>query len=283
MQPTPLPSTNPYSKLSTEQAIAMLSQDAIPGALKDEIRRAKQLELALHKIITVDPTILKLKEHISMLALRNEPVLIEGETGTGKTYIAKALHGYRTGKFIQVNCSALSPTLIESELFGHEAGAFTGAIAKRDGKFKAASGGTIFLDEIGDMPLEMQSKLLITLQEQHVTPVGSNNEIPINCRVVAATNKDMKKEILEGRFRKDLYFRLGTFELKTTPLRSRKQDIHEALDAVYDKAGELPTEIRDKIAELPLWGNYRELEILVLRYKVLGIFETEGSLQKELL
>ncbi len=273
----------PEPKLTFEQIKKILNSPHVKEEIKAPLRKAFQLEIALDNIVTSDSTMLQIKEEIKILAFRPESVLILGETGTGKSQIAKALHGNREGRFILVNCSSLPAELIESELFGHTAGAFTGAINKRDGKFIAARNGTLFLDEIGDMPLEMQCKLLIALQEKTITPLGSNDTIEFNCRVVAATNQDITKLVNEGKFRSDLFYRLSIFALKTTPLRSRRPDILTALDNLYDTEKKLSMDIKEKILTLPLWGNYRELEAIVLRYLVLNRYEETGTHQRDLL
>ncbi|MCD8494002.1 MAG: sigma-54 dependent transcriptional regulator [Alphaproteobacteria bacterium] len=172
-----------------------------------------------------------LKETVFMsrkAAVSDIPVLITGETGVGKEAFAKAMHGEsrRAGKpFIAVNCGAIPAQLVESTLFGHEKGSFTGAIDKAIGKFREAEGGTIFLDEVGELPLEAQVKLLRVLQQKEVEPVGAGKPVPIDIRVISATNRNLEEEVAEGRFREDLFFRLNVFEIEVPPLRERTEDI----------------------------------------------------------
>jgi transcriptional regulator with GAF, ATPase, and Fis domain len=197
-------------------------------------------------------------------------VLIQGETGTGKELVAKALHefGPRKGKpFLAENCAAVPADLLESELFGHKKGSFTGAIADRPGHFVAADGGTVFLDEIGDMPLAMQSKLLRVLQEGEVRPVGSNKVVHVDVRIVAASNKDLRAMCRAGTFREDLYFRLAVVTIQLPPLRERKGDVRHLVRAFLERMkAEIGREAfvtEDALALLERWrwpGNVRELE-----------------------
>jgi two-component system nitrogen regulation response regulator NtrX len=170
----------------------------------------------------------QLREQVAMAAPTNGRVLIHGENGTGKELVARTVHALsrrRGGPFVEVNCAAIPEELIESELFGHVKGAFTGALADRRGKFEVADGGTIFLDEIGDMSLKTQAKVLRVLQEQVVEPVGGSTSVRVDVRVLAATNKDLQAEIREGRFRDDLFFRLNVIPIFVPPLRDRREDI----------------------------------------------------------
>jgi len=170
----------------------------------------------------------QLREQVAMAAPTNGRVLIYGENGTGKELVARGIHTQsrrRSGQFVEVNCAAIPEELIESELFGHVRGAFTGAVADRRGKFEDADGGTIFLDEIGDMSLKTQAKVLRVLQEQTMEPVGGTNRIRVDARVVAATNKDLQAEIKAGQFREDLFFRLNVIPIFVPPLRERQEDI----------------------------------------------------------
>src|SRR5688572_10512254 len=170
----------------------------------------------------------QLREQIAIAAPTNGRVLIHGENGTGKEMVARGIHALsrrRGGPFVEVNCAAIPEELIESELFGHMKGAFTGAVSDRRGKFELADGGTLFLDEIGDMTLKTQAKVLRALQEQVVEPVGGTNSVRVDARVLAATNKDLPSEIRVGRFREDLYFRLNVIPIFVPPLRDRPDDI----------------------------------------------------------
>jgi len=197
-------------------------------------------------------------------------VLIHGETGTGKELVARALHdfGARKGKpFLAENCAAVPADLLESELFGHKRGSFTGAVADRPGHFVAADKGTVFLDEIGDMPMSMQPKLLRVLQEGEVRPVGANKAVKVDVRIVAATNKDLRAMVRAGTFREDLYFRLNVITIQLPPLRERPGDIRHLvrffLDRMQAEMGRTTTITADALARLEAWrwpGNVRELE-----------------------
>jgi transcriptional regulator with GAF, ATPase, and Fis domain len=198
------------------------------------------------------------------------PVLVLGETGTGKELVARALHQYgaRKGKpFLAENCAAVPAELLESELFGHKKGSFTGAYTDRPGHFVAADKGTVFLDEIGDMPIAMQPKLLRVLQEGEVRPVGSNKVVKVDVRIVAATNKDLRAMCKVGTFREDLYFRLAVLTVQLPPLRDRKGDVPHLvrffLDAMEKEMGRRCTMTPEALELLERWrwpGNVRELE-----------------------
>lgn len=179
-------------------------------------------------IVTRSPTMLRLLEQANMVAQSDVSVLINGQSGTGKEVLAQAIHAAspRAGKaFIAINCGALPEQLLESELFGHAKGAFTGAVSSREGLFQAAEGGTLFLDEIGDMPLALQVKLLRVLQERKVRPLGSNRDIDINVRIISATHRDLPKAMAKGEFREDLFYRLNVVSLKIPALNERAEDI----------------------------------------------------------
>src|SRR5678815_4956979 len=192
------------------------------------LRERVENEAGLHGIVGASSKIQDVLRVISRLKDTRTPVLIAGESGTGKELVARAIHfrgGFAARPFVAVDCGSLVPTLIESELFGYEKGAFTGALKSKEGLFKAADGGTIFLDEIGELPLEMQGKLLRVLQEKEVRPVGSNQRSKVDVRVIAATNRDLESEYKAGTFRKDLYFRLNVVTVHLPTLRERRSDI----------------------------------------------------------
>ncbi len=217
-------------------------------------------------------------------------VYIQGESGTGKELIAKALHrnGSRNEKpFVSINCAAFSENLLESELFGHVKGAFTGADKDKKGLFEHANEGSLFLDEVADMSLGMQSKLLRALQENEIKPVGSNQTLKVNVRIISATNKDLKDEIKKGRFRKDLYYRLNVVMLKLPPLRERQQDIPKLVEFFIEnnKMGipkdflSIEPEALKALMLYPWPGNIRELENEISRALVMG----KGAITRDLL
>ena len=208
---------------------------------RDHRRLLEQVHGAygFERIIGTSPAMHRLFETIDRIADTDVTVLIRGESGTGKELVANALHyrGPRRAKpMVKTNCAALSRELVESELFGHERGAFTGAIARREGKFEAADGGTLLLDECGDMPLETQAKLLRALQEKEFERVGGNQSIRVDVRVLAATNQDLEAAVRAGRFREDLYYRLRVIELVIPPLAERREDIPLLIDHMLKDA-----------------------------------------------
>lgn len=209
------------------------------------------------------------------------PVLITGETGTGKEVFAKAIHGEsaRSGKpFIAVNCGAIPSQLVESTLFGHEKGAFTGATEKVIGKFREAEGGTIFLDEVGELPLDTQVKLLRVLQQKEVEPVGAGKPVPVNVRIISATNRDLQKEIDERNFREDLFFRLNVLQIALPPLRERKQDIPvlaaHFIERFCVNEGGVPKDLSEatekQLVNYAWPGNVRQLENVINRAMVMS-------------
>jgi len=239
-------------------------QDALSG--HDEYR----------SMVGASPAMEQVYQVVRKVADSDASVLLSGESGTGKELVARALHARssrRNGPFVAVNCAAIPRDLLESELFGHLKGAFTGAIKDKPGKFQQADGGTIFLDEVGELPLELQPKLLRVLQERVVTPVGGNREQRLDIRVVAATNRDIEQSISEGRFREDLYYRLAVIPLHLPPLRQRREDIPLLLRHFCNKHG--AEEVRFDETALAIlqqysWpGNVRELENLVERLLIM--------------
>ncbi|GAA4323441.1 hypothetical protein GCM10023149_24390 [Mucilaginibacter gynuensis] len=232
-------------------------------------------------IIARSPSMLSVLDHIAIVAPVDTSVLILGESGTGKEKIAKSVHALSARKLkplVIVNCAALPANLIESELFGHEKGAFTGAAERRTGKFELAHKGTIFLDEIGEMPLDLQVKLLRALQEHEIERIGGNSPIKIDVRIIAATNRNLEVEMEEGRFRLDLYYRLFVFPIVVPPLKERPEDIVALIESFighyakkYNKAvtGVTPA-VLDKLIDYPWPGNVRELENYIDRSVLLS-------------
>ena len=222
----------------------------------------------------------QLKEQVAMAAPTNGRVLIYGENGTGKELVARTIHALsrrKSAQFVEVNCAAIPEELIESELFGHVRGAFTGAVENRRGKFEVADGGTIFLDEIGDMSLKTQAKVLRVLQEQTMEPVGGTNRIRVDARVLAATNKDLQAEIKAGHFREDLYFRLNVIPIFVPPLRERQEDIplladHFMAEFSREYGRRLKRFDTDAVAVLQQYawpGNVRELRNVIERLMIM--------------
>jgi two-component system nitrogen regulation response regulator NtrX len=249
------------------------------------VEERKQLKTTVKKfkgsaIIGETEGILKIKEMIEKVAPSDARVLITGENGTGKELVARSLHDNSNRNkmpFVEVNCAAIPSELIESELFGHEKGAFTSAVKDKKGKFELASGGTLFLDEIGDMSASAQAKVLRALQENVIQRVGSEKDIKVDCRVVAATNKDLRKEIAEGRFREDLYHRLAVILIHVPTLNERKEDIpilaNHFLTMVCDEQGiarkNFDNGALDELKNINWTGNIRELRNIVERLIIL--------------
>ncbi|GIU49650.1 MULTISPECIES: sigma-54-dependent transcriptional regulator [Shewanella] len=225
-------------------------------------------------------SMIEVKQVIERVAPTNAVVLIEGESGTGKELVARQLHQLsgRTGPFVPVNCGAIAPELLGSELFGHTAGAFTGAKGNREGLFHFATGGTIFLDEIGEMPMKMQTALLRVLEQKAIRPVGSEKEVAIDVRVVAATNRTLSEEVAEGNFRSDLYYRLNVLNILIPPLRTRPEDV---IELTHHFTWQLARELGVKevvwshedlqVLQQHEWpGNIRELRNMIERCILLG-------------
>jgi len=214
--------------LHRERIILSLNHALESRQLRSAFQDIKKRAEKRYRLIGEHPLMKNLTEEILKIAPTNATVLIEGESGTGKELVARAIHSHSLRaeeNFVQVNCAAIPEELIESELFGHEKGAFTGATERQTGKFELADDGTIFLDEVGDMSLRTQSKVLRVLEEGEIQRVGSSKIIKVDVRVIAATNKDLKREMKDGRFREDLYYRLNVVSIDMPPLRERKDDI----------------------------------------------------------
>jgi two-component system nitrogen regulation response regulator GlnG len=274
--------TKPFD-LDTLDAIILKAQKASEvteevSRLKDELKEHYQLDRA---IIGQSPPMQALYKVLGKIAPSDVTVLIVGESGTGKELVARAIHfnSPRLGKpFIALNCAAIPRELLESELFGHEKGAFTGATERKTGKFEQANGGTLFLDEIGDMPLELQAKLLRVLQEREITRTGGTSIIRVDVRIIAATNQNLKKKVQDREFREDLFYRLNVVPVELPPLRQRREDIALLVDYFLGRAREdYQTNARGvsveamKLMQNHSWpGNVRELEHTLQRAALLS-------------
>lgn len=247
-------------------------------SLLDEVatlRERLQERFSFQNVVSKSPKIHAIFELIGHVATTNTTVLIEGETGTGKEVIARAIHTastQRKGPFIAINCAALPETLLESELFGHEKGAFTNALSQRKGRFELANGGTLLLDEVGDVPMAMQAKLLRVLQERVIERVGGATPIEVDVRIVAATNRSLRKRVSEGEFREDLYYRLNVIKIDLPPLRERPEDIPllaSHFTQKYARQGQGPCQISpeamDRLLAYTWPGNIRQLENAIER------------------
>jgi len=239
-------------------------------------REEEEKRFNFEEIIGKSNSINRVLEMIKNVASTPATVLITGESGTGKELIARAIHKNslrKDGPFVVVNCAAFSLNLLESELFGHEKGAFTGAISRRIGRFEMANGGTIFLDEIGEMELSIQTKLLRVLQEKEFERVGSSKTIKVDARILTATNKDLKREVKEGRFREDLFYRINVFNIDIPPLRERKEDIPLLVEHFINKYNKIlnkrvkkvSAKAMDFLIDYNYPGNIRELENIIER------------------
>jgi len=262
--------------LSLEKIVVLVRNAVQQRRLEDENQTLRTELGQRYRVIGESVPMKAMRQQIAVTAPTNGRVLIYGESGTGKELVARALHAAslrRNGPFVEVNCAAIPEELIESELFGHVKGSFTGATEDKVGKFQKADGGTLFLDEIGDMSLRTQSKVLRVLEEQRFEPVGSNQTIHADVRVIAATNKNLEQEIIRGAFRQDLFYRLNVIPFYVPPLRERKEDIailarhflKEFSSAYGKKTRELSDTAMDILVRYPWPGNVRELRNLVER------------------
>lgn len=259
------------------------SDEATDTPPRPTTRRARRTPAptTVEAIIGSSPEISHVRELISKVAPCEARVLITGENGTGKELVARHLHllsPRSTAPFVEVNCAAIPSELIESELFGHERGAFTSAVKQRKGKFELADGGTLFMDEIGDMSLAAQAKVLRALQERKISRVGSDRDIDVNVRVIAATNKDLKEEIRLGNFREDLYHRIGVIVIRVPALRERISDIpmltdhfiHRIAEEYHTEPKRIEPAALHALEEKPWSGNIRELRNAVERLIILS-------------
>ncbi|SHI39680.1 two-component system, NtrC family, response regulator AtoC [Dethiosulfatibacter aminovorans DSM 17477] len=269
--------------LDVEQFVIEVKKATSIATIDKQNRYMKEtLTIAADSFIGDSPGIKIIKDKINIISKIDSNVLILGESGTGKELVAQSIHDNSSRKdnlIVKVNCAALSPTLLESELFGHEKGSFTGAIARKIGKFEIANGGTLFLDEIGEMNMDMQAKLLRVLQYKTFERVGGNIQISSNFRLIAATNKNLEEEISKGKFREDLYYRLNVIPLRIPPLRERKTDIKLLIDYFSKKfAAEfckepivISDEIINKFLDYEWPGNIRELRNAIERLSVYSL------------
>ncbi|MBP1686292.1 MAG: two component, sigma54 specific, transcriptional regulator, Fis family [Deltaproteobacteria bacterium] len=265
-------------RLLVQRVLEMRRQASELTRLEEQTRRRFELGV---EIIGTTPAMQEIFKTIGRVAPTDATVLIQGESGTGKELIARAIHSHSprwSAPFVALNCSAVPRDLLESELFGHERGAFTGATEQRAGMFEVAHGGTLFLDEVGDMPLELQAKLLRVVQERELTRVGGREVLKVDCRLIAATNQDLERAVKQGRFREDLYFRLRVVPITVPPLRQRRGDIPDLVNYFITKINrEMSTNITGispearAILNAHEWpGNVRELENTLVRAAVLA-------------
>ncbi len=257
---------------TVEKALELRTVEKEKETLKGELRRS----LHFGKIVGVSPAMQHIYQMIAQVARTRSNVLITGESGTGKELIARAIHDQsdrRDKPFVAINCGGIPETLMESELFGHKKGSFTGATQDKTGFFQEAHRGTIFLDEIGELSLPIQVKLLRALQERVIRPVGGAEDVAVDIRIISATNKQLEKEVIAGNFREDLFYRINVIEIKVPPLRERKADIRPLAQHFLEKyAREMGKEIRklssyalDMLMKYDFPGNVRELENLMER------------------
>jgi two-component system nitrogen regulation response regulator NtrX len=267
--------------LSAEKTLILLKNAAESRKLRQENRDLRKQLVPKSMIVGESVPMKALRQQIQLMAPTNGRVLIYGESGTGKELVAHAIHSQSPRKdemFVEVNCAAIPEDLIESELFGHRRGAFQAASGDKEGKFLKANGGTLFLDEVGDMSLKTQAKVLRTLEEQSFTPVGSDEPVTVDVRVIASTNKDLEEEISRGNFREDLFYRLNVIPFSVPPLRERKEDIpllaRYFLKEFAGRYGRRPREVTDDAVETLMrysWpGNVRELRNVIERIVIMN-------------
>jgi formate hydrogenlyase transcriptional activator len=241
--------------------------------------------MTISDLIGSSPNFRAVLDQINVVAPVDSAVLVQGETGTGKEMIAQAIHDAsprRQSRFVAINCAAIPGALLESELFGHERGAFTGAVAQTSGRFQAAHRGTLFLDEIGDLPLELQPKLLRVLQEREYERLGGSRTVQVDVRVIAATNQNLWRMVQENKFRADLYYRLNVFPIMLPPLRERKDDIPLLVNYFVRKFAErqsksidcIPDDVMEMLKSAPWPGNIRELQNFIER----AVIMTPGAI-----
>jgi len=253
------------------------------SALKYQLKTASDHIFLRDRLVGSSATIQQTRDMISRVAPLPTSVLLTGESGTGKEVLAHSIHELsdRTGKpFVPINCAAIPADMLETELFGHVKGAFTGADSRREGLFLHAQGGTLFLDEIGEMPIALQSKLLRVIEDRKVRPVGAEREVPVDIRFVFATNADLASDVEKGRFRADLFYRINVMQIYLAPLRDRERDVVELADLFMHKLsqqlGMPPVVIDDAVRSMLLsyhWpGNVRELRNFIERSVILGRF-----------
>lgn len=245
------------------------------------LRREVNQDADFDRLVGRSPAMQKVLELIEKVAPTNATVLISGESGTGKEVVARLIHAHSEQKdnvFLPINCSAIPETLLESQLFGHTKGAFTGATGAQEGLFQRARGGTIFLDEIGEMPLPLQAKLLRVIEEKEVLPLGATNPITVDVRILAATNRDLRQEAENGKFREDLYYRLNVIGLSLPPLRDRREDIPLLVEYLVQRNNRelkkayngVDNQAMKRLMSLPWKGNVRELDNALERAMILG-------------
>ena len=267
--------TKPFTleelRLLLERATDELTRMTQKRVLREELRSKQGFASLVGKASEME----RIYRIIAKAAQSSHPVLITGESGTGKELVARSIHysgPNRDKPFIPVDCGSLVPSLIESELFGYVRGAFTGAVRSKEGLLQVANGGTVFLDEIGELPIDLQAKLLRAIQEHEIRPVGSTKRLPIDVRILAATNRDLEHEVAEGNFRRDLYFRLNVLTLRIPPLRERKQDIPVLVEHFLERMGRanglrkvVSDEAMQALVNYDWPGNVRELENCIER------------------